>query len=240
MAEDLIDLRLRSMRAASQHTPRLPGNLRQQHARGVVVPTPAADSQPAVVAGVITKGSTTRDFLRYLQREKGHDRTAAHLFTRPGQDVDAARFAAEAQHDPRQFRLAISLGSAARFVALQPFTEWLMARLEKDLGHAVEWVGAVHHDTPHPHAHVAIRGTLPSRTDDREALVIARHYLTNGLRSRASQLATWLLGRAQGAGSREQELTQLQQTLRTELATWQRAPEPQRDRQAMREQTYGR
>lgn len=185
MAEQTLDIDLR-MRIAAQHRPRLPQNLRQLGAVGSFVPQPAAGSQHTVVKGWITRGQTTGDHLQYLQKDKGRDGADARLFG----NTDPAQFAQQASQDTHQFRFSVSLREQHPFFALQPYIETLMARVEKDLGRPLEWVGAVHHDTAHPHAHVVLRGA------DREGqpLYIKNDYLTHGLRYRASQIATWLLG----------------------------------------------
>ena len=48
----------------------------------------------------------------------------------------------------------------------------------------------MHHDTPHPHVHVVLRG----KDLDNKDVYINKDYLSRGLRARAAQIATWLLG----------------------------------------------
>ncbi|HPE49833.1 MAG TPA: DUF3363 domain-containing protein, partial [Hyphomonas sp.] len=73
---------------------------------------------------------------------------------------------------------------------LKPFVRDLVSQMETDLGTRLEWVGAVHHDTGRPHAHLVIRG----RRDDGSDLVIPRAYISHGIRERAEDLVTLELG----------------------------------------------
>ena len=150
--------RLSAMRQTQQHRPRLPGNLRQLGAVGRFVPPPAPGSQQTVVAGTITKGTTTGPHLQYLQQGKGRDGTDAALFGPDGRPVDVTAFALAAQQDPHQFRMSMSLGKAHPYFALQPYIEALMQRVEKDLGRPIDWLAATHHDTAHTHTHLVVRG----------------------------------------------------------------------------------
>ena len=65
-----------------------------------------------------------------------------------------------------------------------------MRQMETDLGTRLEWVAADHFNTGHAHSHVVVRGT-----DDRgKDLVIARDYVSYGMRARAGELITRELG----------------------------------------------
>jgi type IV secretory pathway VirD2 relaxase len=65
-----------------------------------------------------------------------------------------------------------------------------MAQAERDLGTKLDWIGTDHWNTDNPHIHVIVRGTV----DDGGDLVIARDYISHGLRARAAHLATLELG----------------------------------------------
>lgn len=65
-----------------------------------------------------------------------------------------------------------------------------MAQVEKDLGTRLDWVAADHWNTGHPHTHIVIRGKDALGKD----LVIAREYLTQGMRQRARGIVTERLG----------------------------------------------
>src|SRR5713226_1342885 len=59
--------------------------------------------------------------------------------------------------DDRLFKIIVSPEFADR-LNLQEHTRELMQRMERDLGTQLEWVAAVHHNTGHPHVHIAVRG----------------------------------------------------------------------------------
>lgn len=62
--------------------------------------------------------------------------------------------------------------------------------MEEDLGTKLDWVAVDHHNTGHPHTHIILRGK-----DDRgQNLVIARDYISHGMRERASRILTLDLG----------------------------------------------
>jgi type IV secretory pathway VirD2 relaxase len=62
--------------------------------------------------------------------------------------------------------------------------------MEQDLGTKLEWVAVDHYNTGHPHTHIILRGKDERGKD----LVIARGYITQGLRERAAELVTLDLG----------------------------------------------
>src|SRR3546814_12643892 len=65
-----------------------------------------------------------------------------------------------------------------------------MTQMEEDLGTKLEWVAVDHYNTGHPHSHIILRG----KDDQGQDLVIAREYITKGLRERAAELVTLDLG----------------------------------------------
>jgi type IV secretory pathway VirD2 relaxase len=73
---------------------------------------------------------------------------------------------------------------------LKGFARELMRQVEKDLDTKLDWVGVDHWNTDNPHVHIILRG----RADDGKDLVIARDYISNGMRARAQDLVTQELG----------------------------------------------
>jgi type IV secretory pathway VirD2 relaxase len=74
--------------------------------------------------------------------------------------------------------------------------------MERDLGTPLDWIAVDHHNTGHSHTHIVIRGKDHLGKD----LIIARNYLTGGIRGRASQIVTNELG-----PRRDLEIAQAQQ-----------------------------
>ena len=62
--------------------------------------------------------------------------------------------------DKRIFKIILSPEDAN--VDFQRTAEEMVARIEQHIGEPVEWGGIVHRNTDHPHAHIIVRGRLPS------------------------------------------------------------------------------
>jgi hypothetical protein len=172
----------------AQRQQRLPKPLNQLGARGVWVPPPPAHSQGAVVKLWLAKASTTGVHTSYLRQGKGREGTDAELFDRDG-PVDRQAFVQRAKADDHQIRGMVSLDAGDR-ADLRRFLPRLMAQFEADIGARVDWLGAIHHDTPRVHAHVVIRGVLPNG----EPLYLTKSYWAHGFKARAQTVATSMLG----------------------------------------------
>ncbi|MCC8937073.1 relaxase/mobilization nuclease and DUF3363 domain-containing protein [Bradyrhizobium sp. Arg68] len=174
------------------------GRIGRGHAHGATVAGRGrAPGQRRVVVKArivrIKSGETgaVRAHLRYIQRD-GVTREGA-----PGEVYDAATDRADANAftersaaDRHQFRFIVAPEDSAELTDLKPFVRDLMRQMERDLGTSLEWVAADHFNTGHPHTHVVLRG----RDDGGGDLVIARDYISHGLRARAAELITRELG----------------------------------------------
>lgn len=129
--------------------------------------------------------------LRYVQRD-GVTREGApgRLYDAGDDHADGKAFLERSSGDRHQFRLIVSAEDGAAYDDLKPFIRRLMASVEQDLGTTLDWVAVDHHNTGHPHSHVVLRG----RTDRGLDLVIAREYLTRGIRERAAEIVRLDLG----------------------------------------------
>jgi type IV secretory pathway VirD2 relaxase len=129
--------------------------------------------------------------LRYLRREDvARDGEKAHMFGPESDDTDVRGFTERCEGDRHHFRFIISPEDAAKMSSLRGFTRDLMRQVEKDLGTRLDWIGVDHWNTNNPHVHVILRG----RADDGKDLVIARDYISQGMRGRAQDLITQELG----------------------------------------------
>ncbi len=109
----------------------------------------------------------------------------------PGENqVDGKAFLERGEGDRHQFRFIVSAEDGDQYDDLKPLTRRLMARMEEDLGTSLDWAAVDHFNTGHPHSHVIVRG----RDDRGRDLVIARDYLTQGMRERAAELVQLDLG----------------------------------------------
>lgn len=175
----------------------------------------ASNSRRVIVKASIVKlagkgAPAAAAHLRYLQRD-GTTREGERgtLYGRDTDTVDGKAFGERGTSDRHQFRFIVSPEDGDQYEDLKPLTRRLMARIEEDLGTKLDWVAVDHFNTGHPHTHIVVRGK-----DDRgAALVIARDYLTTGIRERAFELVDLDLG-----PRTEREIVQ---TLRAEVE-WER------------------
>src|SRR3546814_17146226 len=63
-------------------------------------------------------------------------------------------------------------------------SDWSSDVCSSDLGTNLDWVAVDHHNTGHPHTHIIVRGKDERGKD----LIIARDYISRGLRERACEL----------------------------------------------------
>jgi hypothetical protein len=172
--------------------PALPMSLRRLGAVGRVVPPPPTGSPQAVVKTTVSTGGNTGWFVgTYLQKGKGQAGSDAPLF---GPAVaQLPQWVRATKQDPHQFRIIIS---HAPHPTLDR-TQWialLMAQVERDFqGRPLDWVAAHHDDRPNPHTHIVVRG----RDRQGKDLYMTPHYFQHGMRYRASQFLSWLIGWSQ-------------------------------------------
>ena len=129
--------------------------------------------------------------LKYIERDgvtpKGE---RGRAYDRERDRADIVEFEKRGAQDRHQFRFIVSPEDAAELGDLKPYTRDLMAQMERDLGSRLEWVAVDHWDTEHPHTHIVVRGVA----EDGEDLIIARAYISHGMRVRAAELMTRSLG----------------------------------------------
>lgn len=136
-------------------------------------------------------GQVARAHIRYIQRD-GVTRAGlpGELY---GPETDRANgddFLKRTAGDRHQFRFIVSAEDGAEYPDLKPYVRRLMTQVEQDLGTKLDWVAVDHFNTERPHTHIVLRGV-----DDRgDNLIIAREYISHGLRERASELVTLDLG----------------------------------------------
>src|SRR5512145_232699 len=141
-----------------------------------------------IVAGDL---GAARAHLKYIVRD-GVTREVApgRLYDANGDDADGGAFLDRSEKDPHQFRFVVSADEGARLADLKPFIRDLLAQMERDLDTKLDWVAVDHFNTGHPHTHIVIRG----RDRNGEDLVMARDYISHGVRARAQALITLELG----------------------------------------------
>jgi type IV secretory pathway VirD2 relaxase len=129
--------------------------------------------------------------LRYLQRDgTTRDGERGALYSADLDSADGKAFLERGTGDRHQFRFIVAAEDGAEYQDLKPMIRRMMTQAEKDLGTKLDWVAVDHFNTGHPHSHILVRGK-----DDRgQDLIIAREYITKGLRQRAVDLVNLDLG----------------------------------------------
>lgn len=129
--------------------------------------------------------------LRYIQRDGvTRDGERGDLYNALENEADGKIFLDRADGDRHQFRFIVAPEDGADYEDLKPLTRRLMATIEEDLGTKLDWVAVDHFNTGHPHTHIMLRG----RDDKGHDLIIARDYITTGMRERAAELVSLDLG----------------------------------------------
>lgn len=132
-----------------------------------------------------------RAHLRYIQRDGvTREGQAGQLYGADQDRVEGKRFLDRAEGDRHQFRFIVSAEDGDQYDDLKPLVRRLMAQMEQDLDTRLDWVAVDHHNTGHPHSHIIVRG----RDDRGKDLIIAREYLTGGMRERAAEIVSLDLG----------------------------------------------
>ncbi|MGF7213197.1 type IV secretory pathway VirD2 relaxase [Skermanella aerolata] len=106
--------------------------------------------------------------------------------------------------DRRYWKLIISPERGHDMKNFLGYVREVMAAVETDVltddeikrGERLGWVGVIHDDTDHRHAHVILRGSLGDRD-----LTLSKAYLSHGIRARAAEIATRHLGYRMGRDS---------------------------------------
>jgi len=129
--------------------------------------------------------------LRYLQRDgTTREGERGQLYGPDGDAVDGKVFLGRGSGDRHQFRFIVAPEDGAEYDDLKSLVRRWMAQAERDLDTRLDWVAVDHFNTGHPHAHVIVRGKDERGKD----LIIAREYMTQGLRARATELVDLDLG----------------------------------------------
>lgn len=169
-------------------------------------------------------GGATRAHLRYVQRDGvTRDGEPGQLYDAASERADGKAFTERSDGDRHQFRFIVAPEDSAELSDLKPFIRDLMRQMESDLGTKLDWVAADHFNTGHPHSHVILRG----KDDEGQDLVIARDYISHGLRARAADLITRELGpetEIEATRKLQQEVT-VERFTRTDRAIVRDAPD---------------
>lgn len=129
--------------------------------------------------------------MRYVQRDGvTREGTPGQLYSSQMDVADGREFMVRADGDRHQFRFIVSPEDGVQYDDLKGVTRSLMTQVENDLNTRLDWVAVDHFNTGHPHTHIIVRG----RDDLGKDLVIAKEYMSAGLRERASEVIALDLG----------------------------------------------
>lgn len=135
--------------------------------------------------------NSARAHLRYIQRDgMTREGEPGKLYDALSDEADGKAFLDRGEGDRHQFRFIVSAEDGAEYDNLKPLVRRLMARMEEDLGTRLDWIAVDHYNTGHPHTHILVRG----RDEKGKDLIIAREYLSTGMRERAAEIVSLDLG----------------------------------------------
>lgn len=174
--------------------------------RVVVKINPVRNKTKGKGMGAGSGAQNLRAHVRYISRAgAGKDGEKAVLFDRDQEGADGLAFFKACQDDRHHFRMIVSPENGHAIADFQGYVRAVMGTIEGDLGTKLQWIAAVHHDTDDVHAHVIIRGV----NDLGEDLVIGRDYISSGIRGRAQEIATEIIG--------ERSLEEMQKSMEREV-----------------------
>jgi hypothetical protein len=126
----------------------------------------------------------------YLQRHGAQHGGRGRGFDAEGQQIPMSTTLARWQYagDPHMFKVMLSPEHGGR-LNLPEYAQQVMRAVERDLGQTLEWIGIDHYNNGHPHVHLCVRGVSNGRVVE-----MAKSYLHEGIRARAQEVATRLVG----------------------------------------------
>lgn len=129
--------------------------------------------------------------MRYLERDgTTREGERGSLYSAELDRADGKAFVERGEGDRHQFRFIVSPEDGSEYGDLKPLVRRLMTQVEQDLGTKLDWLAVDHFNTGHPHSHILVRGKDGKGKD----LILAREYMTQGLRARATELVNLDLG----------------------------------------------
>lgn len=129
--------------------------------------------------------------MRYIQRDGvTREGLPGELYSAQSEKADGREFMERADGDRHQFRFIVSPEDGQQYDDLRDVTRRLMAKMKQDLDTKLDWVAVDHYNTGHPHTHIIVRG----RDDQGKDLIIAKEYITSGIRERAIEIVSLDLG----------------------------------------------
>ena len=151
----------------------------------VVVKVHVSRHRPGKVHGSVLR------HVSYVGRESASlDGKHGVFYDAAQEGLDARQIVTAWEQDRHHFRLIVSAENAGDLPDTNKYIRTVMARVKRDLETSLHWLAVNHYNTDNPHTHILIRGIKQDGTD----LVIPRQYVSYGIRRRAEEVATEILG----------------------------------------------
>lgn len=131
------------------------------------------------------------EHLAYIRR--GAAETGAPdgaFFNQTENQTDTRQFVERCQSDRSHYRLIVNPEDGAELGDLKAYARRLMEGIAEDLGSDLDWIAGAHFNTGRPHLHMMLR----ARRSSGRSLKLSSAYLTSGLRHRAREVTTQILG----------------------------------------------
>ena len=172
------------------------GGLQSMGARGVLVKENNLYSRKVIVKAsyILSSNKNFRTRIRHHLNYAGQnkldtEKNAPELYGRDDKAINIKSKVNDFESAPYIFNIIISPEDGEK-LELKEFTRDFISVVEKDLKAKIDWVAGNHYDTNDPHVHVLIKGM----DGNGNPLLMKRDYISNGLRSRASQVVNKKLG----------------------------------------------
>lgn len=159
-------------------------------------PGPDADKRKVTV--ITRKILTPHGGRRVLMKNLAYIRRGAAetgapngvFFSQTENQTDPRKFVERCQNDRSHYRLIVNPEDGAELGDLKAYARRLMEGVAEDLGSDLDWIAGAHFDTGRPHLHMMLR----ARRSNGRSLKLSASYLTSGLRDRARDVTTQILG----------------------------------------------
>ena len=167
----------------------------------VVVKVHVSRHRPGKVHGSVLR------HVSYVGRESASlDGQHGVFYDAVQEGLDARQIVTAWEQDRHHFRLIVSAENAGDLPDTNKYIRTVMARVERDLGTSLQWLAVNHYNTDNPHTHILCRGMKQDNTD----LVIPRQYVSYGIRRRAEEAATEILGPRSAEDIRREQDSQIE------------------------------
>lgn len=150
----------------------------------------------------------------YIQRGAAESGAPDGVFFDAAEDqADPRAFVKRCQNDRMHYRLTVNPQDGTELGDLKAYARRFMDSVAEDLGGDLDWIAGAHFNTGRPHLHIMMR----CRQASGQSLRVPGAYLSSGMRDRAQDVATEILGpraeRARNSAIKADRLTPLDRAI---------------------------